>query len=543
MYNSIATGVKRAQPLILDNLGLTIKVGAANEKYAASIGKTVEQLTAEEKTMAILAATLEAGDRMIQQVGGSTEAMGDSFAEAEVQIKNATDELKTKFAPAVAEVVGFLANMVTGLEKTQEATDALIGSADSYDEYLDAVLAVAQANDQLFQQDVDQIKKQAELGEEYHRTVTAMGILTEEQWKSYDAVETLAGGIENLSNMQDDTVYTTQELGEALTSAAEPIEIVTEASQAAATAFYEAGDAAAIQQSHLEGLVAKAQAVADAERDAALASDEFKGSLDNLHMAISGEVGDAYDDYKQKVEDLDQALADGELSSKDYKSAIDDETQAFRDNTAAIIFNIAQKQILDALEKGLIEDVNNSGTAFDEANDILWILADTLGIVDEETLALMKTVQDDTQAMIDGTISAETLALRLGDTAYQARDAALGMDDLRSGIQNIPEYKKFVFETHYTTTGTPSGEGGPGYTPPPPPQMMQHGGQFLVRGAAGPDRVPVNFMATRGEVVTVTPVGGQAPADPSVTNNYNLTLNSQAGSQGVIRDFDIMQSM
>ena len=49
MYNSIATGVKRAQPLILDNLGLTIKVGTANEQMAKKLGKTVEQLTASEK--------------------------------------------------------------------------------------------------------------------------------------------------------------------------------------------------------------------------------------------------------------------------------------------------------------------------------------------------------------------------------------------------------------------------------------------------------------------------------------------------------------
>jgi len=54
MFESIATGVKRAQPLILDNLGLTIKVGAANEAMAKELGKSVEALTAEEKAMAIL---------------------------------------------------------------------------------------------------------------------------------------------------------------------------------------------------------------------------------------------------------------------------------------------------------------------------------------------------------------------------------------------------------------------------------------------------------------------------------------------------------
>lgn len=98
MYKSIGTGVKRAQPLILDNLGLTIKVGTANEDFAKSIGKTVEQLTAEEKSMAILNATLAAGDNLIAQVGGSVEAAGDEMAIAEAKIANMTDELKNQIS-------------------------------------------------------------------------------------------------------------------------------------------------------------------------------------------------------------------------------------------------------------------------------------------------------------------------------------------------------------------------------------------------------------------------------------------------------------
>jgi methyl-accepting chemotaxis protein len=58
LYDSIATGIKRASPLILDNLGIVVKVGEANEKYAESLGKSVEELSAEEKQIALLNATL-----------------------------------------------------------------------------------------------------------------------------------------------------------------------------------------------------------------------------------------------------------------------------------------------------------------------------------------------------------------------------------------------------------------------------------------------------------------------------------------------------
>lgn len=93
-YESIATGVKRAQPLILDNLGLTIKVGAANEAFADKLGKTVEQLTAEEKQMAILNDVMRAGGVIIDQIGGSTEAATDAYDRLTVATKNYKDELK-----------------------------------------------------------------------------------------------------------------------------------------------------------------------------------------------------------------------------------------------------------------------------------------------------------------------------------------------------------------------------------------------------------------------------------------------------------------
>lgn len=66
-FNDIATGIGRASPLILDNLGLTLKVGTANEQMADSLGKTVQQLTDKEKKQAILNATLQAGKEALSR--------------------------------------------------------------------------------------------------------------------------------------------------------------------------------------------------------------------------------------------------------------------------------------------------------------------------------------------------------------------------------------------------------------------------------------------------------------------------------------------
>ena len=123
LYQSIATGVKRAQPLILDNLGITIKVGEANKAFAKSIGKTVEELTAEEKAMAILAGTLKAGDNLIQQVGGSTDSLTDSFDRLGVGVTEAGDRLKKAVFTAIEPAVDSLADMFEESNKVDKIMD------------------------------------------------------------------------------------------------------------------------------------------------------------------------------------------------------------------------------------------------------------------------------------------------------------------------------------------------------------------------------------------------------------------------------------
>ncbi len=91
MYESITRGIKRSSPLILDNLGILVKVGQANEKLAKSLGKTVEELTSEEQQMALLNEVLEKGDLLIQQLGGSADAATDPWDRFTTAMGNAKD--------------------------------------------------------------------------------------------------------------------------------------------------------------------------------------------------------------------------------------------------------------------------------------------------------------------------------------------------------------------------------------------------------------------------------------------------------------------
>jgi len=95
MFTSLAKGLKRAEPRLIDNLGLKLRVSDANRAYAKTLGKTVAQLTAEEKQMAILNETLRAGALLIEQVGGSVEGLGDIFLQVDVAGTDFKNSLKS----------------------------------------------------------------------------------------------------------------------------------------------------------------------------------------------------------------------------------------------------------------------------------------------------------------------------------------------------------------------------------------------------------------------------------------------------------------
>jgi hypothetical protein len=129
LYDSLATGVKRASPMILDNLGLTIRIGAANEAFAKTLGKTVAALTADEQKQALLNETLRAGAVLIEQAGGTTESATDAYGFLEAEIANLTDTLKTNVHEAVLPWVNAAGKAIDksgkwldSLQKSEEET-------------------------------------------------------------------------------------------------------------------------------------------------------------------------------------------------------------------------------------------------------------------------------------------------------------------------------------------------------------------------------------------------------------------------------------
>src|SRR5690606_5692864 len=99
LFQSLVTGIKRSSPLLIDNTGLVLKVGEANEAYARAIGKAVDQLTAEEQQIALLNATLEAGRVGIEQYGKSALQASEYMARIQTTITNTLDRLALAVQP------------------------------------------------------------------------------------------------------------------------------------------------------------------------------------------------------------------------------------------------------------------------------------------------------------------------------------------------------------------------------------------------------------------------------------------------------------
>lgn len=142
LFDSLARGIKRASPLILDNLGIIVKLDEEYRAYAATLGKTSNQLTAEEKSMAVLNAVLREGTTIVDQAQNVNSGYVNSIDRMNAAIDDAHNALATKFAPAVASAAEFTTYLLTGTNSSIDAfkrEQAAVGAtATSYEEYLDA---------------------------------------------------------------------------------------------------------------------------------------------------------------------------------------------------------------------------------------------------------------------------------------------------------------------------------------------------------------------------------------------------------------------
>ena len=107
LFQSLTSGVKRSSPKLIDNTGIVIKIGQANEKFAEALGKTVGELSATDKQLALLAETVRAGMRSIGQITKETEGARQKFERFKSVLGDIADRLTFGLQPALESTLDF----------------------------------------------------------------------------------------------------------------------------------------------------------------------------------------------------------------------------------------------------------------------------------------------------------------------------------------------------------------------------------------------------------------------------------------------------
>lgn len=91
-FNDIAVGIGRASPLILDNLGFTIKLDDAYDLLAVKLGKTAAELTNAEKKTALMNAVIDEGKGSLDRFGESLNDAGTALEQTQAAMENFKNE-------------------------------------------------------------------------------------------------------------------------------------------------------------------------------------------------------------------------------------------------------------------------------------------------------------------------------------------------------------------------------------------------------------------------------------------------------------------
>jgi len=119
-FEDISRGTARSSKLLLDNLGIMVTVGKANEEWARANNRAVESMTDMEKKVAFMNATVEAGADLMQRLGKQTKTTAEWFQSAEAFVTNLKVALGKGFIGAAKMVaivftrIGQVFNMVMG---------------------------------------------------------------------------------------------------------------------------------------------------------------------------------------------------------------------------------------------------------------------------------------------------------------------------------------------------------------------------------------------------------------------------------------------
>jgi len=118
-FNRLVLGLGKAEPELLDELGIVVNGTEANAAFARSIGVSTDALTKQQRSQALAAAVIAQGNVTLAQTGGAVQSNAAAFARAGAAAENA----KTAFGSFLSQG---LAPIAAQFATTVESTQALV---------------------------------------------------------------------------------------------------------------------------------------------------------------------------------------------------------------------------------------------------------------------------------------------------------------------------------------------------------------------------------------------------------------------------------
>ncbi len=144
-FNRLIRGVTKAEPELLDELGIILRLADASEKYGAMIGKSAQDLTQFEKSQAVTVEVLDQVESkygrimaVMEPSGNQFTQLGKAFDDIVNHIKEFSSAIATPIAGVLTEqptlIIGILLALGNTLIKTTltQWTNNAAASAENY---------------------------------------------------------------------------------------------------------------------------------------------------------------------------------------------------------------------------------------------------------------------------------------------------------------------------------------------------------------------------------------------------------------------------
>lgn len=288
----ITVAIGREAKLIADNLGIIWDFDKIMGDYAATIGKTADELDSAERKQALMLDTIRIGQEQIAAAGGMTDDYADKMERMSAEVQNAKVALGEVLAPAIAEVAGGLAELIPDVVDASRNLAVLGGAIQ---EWARALLAGKDAQAAF----VQAVAEGAGSPEEAARArLNAAEIELEAARKMQEAADTRVQEELDSPMMRIDTQFYEQAL-----------EAQAYANERVTAAVLEHNEA----ERELNGIL---DLTAQKEYDAALGADALEGSLTRLPPAAYATI--------DAVMALNAEMVESASAAYVLKAALDD---------------------------------------------------------------------------------------------------------------------------------------------------------------------------------------------------------------------------